>query len=50
MAQLQEFSRAIAEDREPQITGGEGKVVVEVAAAAAQSAATREAVDLRLTW
>jgi xylose dehydrogenase (NAD/NADP) len=44
--QLREFLNAIGEDREPSITGLEGKVVVEVAAAAEQSLTEGQAVDL----
>jgi predicted dehydrogenase len=44
--QLQEFVNAIREDREPSITGPEGKLVVDVAAAAGQSLLEGQAVEL----
>jgi predicted dehydrogenase len=48
-AQVQDFARAIIEDREPAVTGWDGRQAVAMAVAADRSAATGESVKLPLT-
>jgi UDP-N-acetyl-2-amino-2-deoxyglucuronate dehydrogenase len=48
-AQVQDFARAIIDDREPAVTGWDGRQAVEMANAADVSAATGEAVRLPLS-
>ena len=47
--QVQDFARAIIEDREPAVTGWDGRQAVEMANAADLSAATGESVHLPMS-
>jgi predicted dehydrogenase len=48
-AQVQDFARAIIDDREPAVTGWDGRQAVEMANAADLSAATGDSVRLPMT-
>jgi predicted dehydrogenase len=47
-AQVQDFARAVIEDRDPAVTGWDGRQAVAMAVAADRSAATGESVRLPL--